>query len=70
MYPYIICLYIWDLFCPEAVQLENSWNVSFRKMYDLPLQTHWYLVEPLSEQKHGWTPDGCLIAYTYKVKTK
>ena len=29
---------IWDLFCPEAVQLENSWNVSFRKMYDLPLQ--------------------------------
>ena len=52
MYPYIICLYIWDLFCPEAVQLENSWNVSFRKMYDLPLQTHRYLVELLSKQKH------------------
>lgn len=43
---------IWDLFCPEAQQLEKSWNVSFRLMYDLPLQTHKYLVEPVSRQTH------------------
>ena len=43
---------IWDLFCPEAEQLEKSWNVSFRLMYDLPLQTHKYLVDPVSGQTH------------------
>ena len=43
---------IWDLFCQDAIRLENSWNVSFRIMYDLPLQTHRYLVEPVSEQMH------------------
>ena len=32
--------------------LENSWNVSFRRMYDLPMQTHRYLVEPVSGQAH------------------
>ena len=32
--------------------LENSWNVSFRRMYDLPFQTHRNLVEPVSEQLH------------------
>ena len=32
--------------------LENSWNVSFRRMYDLPYQTHRNLVEPVSGQQH------------------
>ena len=43
---------IWDLFSAEAVKLENSWNVSFRIMYDLPYNTHRYLVEPVSGQLH------------------
>ena len=43
---------IWDLFSPEARMLENTWNVSFRRMYDLPYQTHRYLVEPVSGQLH------------------
>ena len=34
------------------MMLENSWNVSFRRMYDLPLQTHRNLVEPVSQQLH------------------
>jgi hypothetical protein len=42
----------WDLFSEDAIRLENSWNVSFRLTYDLPLQTHRYLVEPVSEQIH------------------
>ena len=32
--------------------LENTLNVSFRRMYDLPYQTHRYLVEPVSGQLH------------------
>ena len=43
---------IWDLFSAEVIMLENSWNVSFRRMYDLPLQTHRNLVEPVSQQLH------------------
>ena len=43
---------IWDLFCKEAVMLENSWNTAVRLMFDLPLQTHRYFIEPISEVKH------------------
>ena len=43
---------IWDLFSPEAKMIENTWNTSFRRMYDLPYQTHRYLVEPVSGQLH------------------
>ena len=43
---------LWDLFCREAVMIENSWNVSFRHMYNIPLQTHRYLVEPATQYKH------------------
>ena len=43
---------IWDLFSENAIQLENSWNVSFRRTFDLPMQTHQYLVEPISGHVH------------------
>ena len=43
---------IWDLFCKEAVMLENSWNTAVRIMYNLPLQTHRYFIEPISDVKH------------------
>ena len=43
---------IWDLFSEEAKMLENTWNTSFRRMFDLPYQTHRYLVEPVSGQLH------------------
>ena len=43
---------IWDLFCKEAVMLENSWNTAVRLMYNLPLQTHRYFIEPMSEMNH------------------
>ena len=36
---------LWDLFSREMEMLENSWNMSFRVMYGLPLQTHRYFVE-------------------------
>ena len=43
---------LWDLFSREAIMLENSWNTSVRVMFDLPLQTHRYLIEPVSQTKH------------------
>ena len=32
--------------------LENTWNTAVRIMFDLPLQTHRYLIEPISKTKH------------------
>ena len=43
---------LWDLFSREAEMVENSWNTSVRIMFDVPLQTHKYFIEPLSETKH------------------
>ena len=43
---------LWNLFSKEVNMIENSWNVSFRCMYNLPLQTHRYMVEPISNQTH------------------
>ena len=43
---------LWDLFSPEAVMMENTWNTSIRLMYDLPRQTHRNLIEPISETNH------------------
>ena len=44
---------LWDLFSREMEMLENSWNMSFRVMYDLPLQTHRYFVERISRKPHA-----------------
>jgi hypothetical protein len=43
---------IWDLFSKEAGMVENSWNRSVRCLFDLPLQTHRSLIEPVSHVKH------------------
>ena len=43
---------LWDLFSRESVMIENTWNVSIRKMLSLHRQTHRYLIEPISGIKH------------------
>ena len=43
---------LWDLFSPEAVKLESSWNRNVKIMLDLPHATHRGLIEPLSKRKH------------------
>ena len=32
--------------------MENTWNVSMRLMLDIPRESHRYLIEPLSKEKH------------------
>ena len=44
---------LWDLFSKEAVQMENSWNVSMRLMLNVPRETHRRFIEPLSQVMHA-----------------
>ena len=46
---------LWNMNSKFAVKFEKSWNVSFRRMFELPMDTHCYLVEPVSEQTHART---------------
>ena len=43
---------LWNLASKEAVSLEKSWNVSVRRMFNLPRETHCYLIEAISNQDH------------------
>ena len=43
---------LWPLKSKEVSALEKTWNVSIRRMFDLPRETHTYLVEPISEEPH------------------
>ena len=43
---------LWNLSSKEVVKLEKSWNVSVRRMFDLPRETHCYLIEAVSDQHH------------------
>jgi hypothetical protein len=46
---------LWNLFGREVEMLENSWNLSMRIMFDLPLETHRYFIESISEKPHAKT---------------
>ena len=43
---------LWDLFGRESEMLYNSWNKSVRLMFDVPLTTPRYFLEPLAGEKH------------------
>ena len=43
---------LWDLFSPEAIQFEKTWNVCFRIMFGLPRETHCYFVESITQKPH------------------
>ena len=45
---------------------EKSWNTSVRIMFDIPLNTHCYYVEALSETKHVQTHTVWEISRIYK----
>ena len=46
---------LWDLFGRNVQMLENTWNLSMKIMYDLPVQTHRYFIEPITEKPHART---------------
>ena len=43
---------LWNLSSKDVVKLEKSWNVSVRRMFNLPRETHCFLIEELSKQDH------------------
>ena len=43
---------MWDLFCDTFKNIENTYNVSVRKMLSIPRNSHKYFTEPLSENNH------------------
>ena len=62
---------LWDLFSKEAVQMENTWNVSIRLMLDLPRETQlcWTVVlGSLSRKGSGHKKKLSLIFFIFKSK--
>ena len=43
---------IWNLFSKEFTMIENTWNVSIRKIFNLHRETHRYFIEPVSGVAH------------------
>ena len=43
---------LWDLFSSAVESLEKTYNRAVRTMWDIPLDSHRYLIEPLSDQPH------------------
>ena len=43
---------LWNLFGAESERIEKTWNISVRKLLDLPRNTHRVFIEPLSRTRH------------------
>jgi len=43
---------LWNLYNDDVLKLYSSWNVAIRILYNLPRETHRYLIEPVSENLH------------------
>ena len=43
---------LWDLFSEEVSSLEKTYSKSIRIMWDIPVNTHIYIIEPISDQVH------------------
>ena len=43
---------LWDLFSEETISLEKTYNKAVRLMWYIPLESHRYLIEPITNQVH------------------
>ena len=43
---------LWDLFSDAIKSLEYTYNRSIKLMWNLPLETHRYMIEPVSQKQH------------------
>ena len=61
---------LWNLASKEAVSLTKSWNVSVRRMFNLPRETHCYLIEAISNQDHARTLlDRRFLSFVQAIRT-
>ena len=42
----------WDLYSDNVTRLYSSWNVAIRILFNLPRDTHRYIIEPVSDNLH------------------
>ena len=52
---YLMSLYgsnLWDLTAPESERVDKEWNTIVRTVFNLPIDTHRYIVENIIEGKH------------------
>ena len=43
---------LWNLFSKEVLKIFSSWNVTVRNVFNLPRNTHRYLIESVSNMQH------------------
>lgn len=43
---------LWNLFSRDSEMLFNTWNKSVRLIFDVPLTTHRFFLEPLADSRH------------------
>ena len=43
---------LYDLYCAKLDQLYKTWNKTVRMLYDVPMDTHTYLIESISKSLH------------------
>ena len=43
---------LWDLYGEDSDKLYKSWNIMIRIIFNLPRETHKYLIEPISYKPH------------------
>ena len=43
---------LWNLFSKEVTRIFSSWNVTVRNVFNLPWDTHRYLIETVSKSTH------------------
>ena len=43
---------LWNLYSPEVNKIFSSWNVTMRKVFELPWRTHRYYIEDVSGTSH------------------
>ena len=43
---------LWNLYSKEVCKIFSSWNVMVRNIFNVPRNTHRYLIETISESRH------------------
>ena len=43
---------LWNLTSEDVIKLESSYNTNVKIVFDLPYDTHWCLIEPITGRRH------------------
>ena len=60
---------LWDLFGAEVSRLEKTWNVSLRKMLNIPRQTHRFFLEPICKASQIFSLCARFVKFVNKIRS-